>query len=54
MQNLTIQIIIWYGIEIFYLTKITEVEIDDTINKYSTININNTNLRKRGVIILRP
>ena len=33
--------------EIFYLTKITDVEIDDTINKYSTININNTNLRKK-------
>ena len=24
----------WYGMEIFYLTKITEVQINDTINKY--------------------
>ena len=23
-----------YGMEIFYLTKITEVQINDTINKY--------------------
>ena len=26
---------VWYDMEIFYLTKITEVEIDNTINKYS-------------------
>ena len=25
---------VWYGMEIFYLTKITEVQINDTINKY--------------------
>ena len=24
-----------YGMEIFYLTKITEVQINDTINKYN-------------------
>ena len=24
----------YYGMEIFYLTKITEVQINDTINKY--------------------
>ena len=27
--------VVIYGMEIFYLTKITEVEIDDTINTYS-------------------
>ena len=25
---------LWYGMEIFYLTKITEVQINDTITKY--------------------
>ena len=25
---------VWYGMEIFYLTKITDVQINDTINKY--------------------
>ena len=27
-------VMVWYGMEIFYLTKITEVQINDTINKY--------------------
>ena len=35
MYNIARHLVQWlYGMEIFYLTKITEVQINDTINKY--------------------